>query len=77
MIKASTRLAGGKSLLVLGLSRKTTEALLAGKAISVDLMGPTGKEGTVILMADETDEAVAAKVRPLMGPATRWETTRE
>lgn len=67
MIKASVRAVNGKGLLIVGLSRKTIEVLQAGKPISIDLMGPLGKEGVVLLVAGETEEAILSEIKPLIG----------
>lgn len=74
MIKATVPGAGGKPVLVLGLSRANTEMLLAGKPISVELMGLLGREATVLLTAGETDDAVLAELAPITSmPGTRVE----
>ncbi len=70
MIKASAKGPGGKPLLILGLSRKNTEMLLAGHPISVELKAFTGIVGTVLLMAGETEQDIVRELKPLMGPAT-------
>jgi hypothetical protein len=80
MIKAVATGAGGKPVLILGLSRMNTELLLDGKPISIDLMSYLGHAATLVLMAGETEEAITAELRPLCGPGTQfsgpdpWET---
>jgi|GEM_PF-2063056 len=73
MIKASAKGGDGKPLLILGLSRKNTEMLLAGRPISVELKAFTGLVGTVLLMAGETEQDIMRELSPLMGPDTRVE----
>lgn len=71
MIKAS--IPGGTPLLILGLSRQETEMLLAGRSISVELMGPFGKEGIVLLVAGETEESIQNALAPSLPAGTRVE----
>lgn len=55
MIKCRGQCADGKHLYILGLSRKNTEMLLAGRPIDVDL-SEIGGQGHVLLMAGETED---------------------
>ena len=74
MIKASVRMGGNAGgLLVLGITRKTVATLFAGKSVSVDVMGPRGKTGVVLLVAGETEEAIEAELGGALGPDARIE----
>ena len=73
MIKAIGQGASGQRLLILGLSRKNTELLLAGRPISVDLRSLMGLEATVLLIAGETEEDLVRQLREAAGTTVEVE----
>lgn len=70
MIKATGGSQDGTPILILGLSRKNTVRLLAGKPIRVraDHVDPRLPALNVVLMGGETEEAIAAELGLAIGP---------
>ena len=64
MIKMATS-ANGQTVLALAFTRAEVDRMLAGGAFTVDLMGPRGKQGVVIVTAGEDNDALERTVRDI------------
>jgi hypothetical protein len=61
----------GRPLIGLGLSRANTERLLAGQPIAVELRELNLPwDGSIVLLAGETEESLGRDLRSLIGPET-------
>jgi hypothetical protein len=69
MIKAKAQRRDGSSFVVLGLTRRNTELLLAGKPIPVDLR-EMGIDCQVLIMGGETEDAMAAELKDFIDSKT-------
>lgn len=72
MIKAFSKMADGRLLVMLGLSRQNTELLLDDKPIVIDLQA-LGYAGAprIVLCAGETEADLERDFEPFIGPETK------